>query len=70
MLAGSESKSATPEIMILAKVEERHKRGFSGHLYALKMAKLFSNLLDARKQQLETSVCISDFICMCKHYST
>ena len=40
----------------------------------LKDSQTFSNLLDVRKQELETSLagwdCISDFMGMCKHYST
>ena len=56
MLAGSELESATPEINDPSESGRRAQTWFFRAIVCLTDGKTFSNLLDARKQLLETSL--------------
>ena len=56
MLAGSESESATPEINHPSESGRKAQKWFFQAFVRLKDGQTFSNLLDSRKQQLETSL--------------
>ena len=62
MLAGSESVSATPEINDPSENGRKAHTWFFRAIVYLKDGKTFSNLLDARKQQLETSLASASVI--------
>ena len=62
MLAGGESESATPEIIQPCESGRKAQTWFFRALVCLKDGQTFSNLLDARKQQLETSLAAASVI--------
>ena len=55
MFAGSESESATPEVNNPSESGRKDQTWFFRAFVRLKDGQTFSNLLDLRKQQLETS---------------
>ena len=62
MLAGSESESATPEINDPSESGRKAQTWFFRALVCLKDGQTFSNILDALKQQLETSLAAASVI--------